>query len=293
LIISIRNSNVKNYWILLLLLIFCTDTLEYDHLTLFEEMPRMKIFLGLITVGVLISIGLSAWILLELQSVKRDLSARNQEISSAIEGLKKSGAAGPATRPTSPTPSKPQIVTISVDDDPIKGDPKAPVTIIEFSDFQCPFCKRFYDQVLPSLEKEYITTGKVRLVFRDYPLDFHKNALPAAIAANCAGEQGKYWEVHDFLFENPNKLDTTSILSATGELNLNHEKFEKCLNDNTKEAEINKDFQDGQLYGVRGTPSFFVGKTEGNKNEMTGVYIRGAQPFQVFKTEIDRLLAEK
>ncbi|MGB7292085.1 MAG: thioredoxin domain-containing protein [Thermodesulfobacteriota bacterium] len=250
----------------------------------------MKIFLGLIAVGVLISIVLSAWILLELESVKSDITARDQQISNAIEEVKRLAASRPPARPTPPSPEN---VKVSVDDDPIKGDPKAPVTIVEFSDFQCPFCKRFYDQVLPSLEKEYITTGKVRLVFRDYPLEFHKNALPAAIAANCAGEQGKYWEVHDFLFENPNKLDTASILSSTVELNLNHEKFEQCVNDKTKETEINKDFQEGQLYGVRGTPSFFIGKTEDNENEMTGVYIRGAQPFQVFKTEIDKFLAQE
>jgi protein-disulfide isomerase len=250
----------------------------------------MKIFLGLIAVGVLISIVLGAWTLRELKSVKSDLTSRNQQLSSAIDEVKKLAASRTPARQAAPTPEN---VKVSVDDDPIKGDPKAPVTIIEFSDFQCPFCKRFYDQVLPSLDKEYISTGKVRLVFRDYPLDFHKNALPAAVAANCAGEQGKYWEVHDFLFENPNKLDTASILSSTGELNLNHEKFEQCVNDKTKENEINKDFQEGQLYGVRGTPSFFIGKTEDNEDEMTGLYIRGAQPFPVFKTEIDRLLAQK
>lgn len=250
----------------------------------------MKIFLGLIAVGVLISIVLSAWILRDLKSVKSDISARNQQISSAIEEVKKLAASRPSARPVPPSP---QNVKVSIDDDPIKGDTKAPVTIVEFSDFQCPFCKRFYDQVLPSLDKEYISTGKVRLVFRDYPLEFHKNALPAAIAANCAQEQGKYWEVHNFLFEHPDKLDTASMLSSADELNINREKFEKCVNDKTKEAEINKDFQDGQLYGVRGTPSFFIGKTEDNKNELTGVYIRGAQPFQVFKTEIDKLLAQK
>jgi protein-disulfide isomerase len=255
-----------------------------------KEVSFMKAFLGLITVGVLISIGLSVWILVELKIVKTDMSARNQQISSAIEGLKKSAASRPSIRRPPPTP---QSVKVSIDDDPIKGDPKAPVTIVEFSDYQCPFCKRFYDQVLPALEKEYISTGKVRLVYRDYPLQFHKNALPAAIAANCAREQGKYWEVQNFLFENPNKLDTASIISSAGELNLNREEFEKCLNDKTQEAEIDKDFQDGQLYGVRGTPSFFIGKTDDDKKEMTGLYIRGAQPFQVFKREIDKLLAQK
>lgn len=272
-------------------LILVKDTLKYRGLTPANEVSLMRIFLGLIAVGVLISIVLSAWMLRDLQSVKRDMFARNQQISTAIEDFKKLAASRPSARQV--PPPRAQNVKVSIDDDPIKGDPKAPVTIVEFSDFQCPFCKRFYDQVLPSLDKEYISTGKVRLVFRDYPLEFHKNALPAAIAANCAQEQGKYWGVHNFLFEHPDKLNTASVISSADELNLNREKFEKCVNDKTKETEINKDFQDGQLYGVRGTPSFFIGKTEDNSKEMTGVYIRGAQPFQVFKTEIDELLAQK
>lgn len=251
----------------------------------------MKILAVLIAVGVLISIGISAWTLLELRSFEKDLYVRVQEISSSVEGIKKLSGSWPAAR--RPSPPRSRKVKVRVDDDPIKGDPSAPVTIIEFSDYQCPFCKAFYDRVLPSLDKEYISTGKVRLVFRDFPLDFHKNAFPAAIAANCSGEGGKYWEMHNFLFENPGKLDSSSMIAAAREFGLNREKFEKCLNDKKNEAEIEKDLRDGGLYGVRGTPSFFIGKTSRNNDAMTGLYLSGAQPFQVFKTEIEKLLADK
>jgi protein-disulfide isomerase len=133
----------------------------------------------------------------------------------------------------------------------------------------------------------------VRMVFRDYPLPFHQKALPAAVAANCAGEQGKYWEAHDFFFENPDKLDTDSFLASAQELGLDKAKLEKCINETGKEqeAEINKDMEEGQKYGVRGTPSFFIGKTDDEGN-MLGIYVRGAQPYSVFKQHIDELLKE-
>lgn len=252
----------------------------------------MNTYLKLIGGGVLVSIVLSAWALFEITSMKTDIVAINKDISNVLEEVKEIKTRPAQPERTQPSPAQPQNVTVSIDDDPIKGDKDAPVTIIEFSDYQCPFCKRFYDQVVPSLEEEYVSKGKVRMVFRDYPLNFHKKAVPAAIAANCAGEQGKYWEVHDFLFENPDKLEIDAILSATQELGLDHGKFEKCVNDKTdKEAEINNDFADGQKYGVRGTPSFFIGKT-GDGKEMTGIYVRGAQPYNVFKNHIDQLLEE-
>jgi len=254
----------------------------------------MNTFLSLISFGVLISIVVSAWAVFELMSMKTDIVVQNKDIASVLEEVKELKKSRPAraARPNTP-PSEPQNVLVSIDDDPIKGDLKAPVTIIEFSDYQCPFCKRFYDEVMPSLDEDYISKGKVRWVFRDYPLGFHKKALPAAVAANCAGEQGKYWEVHDFLFENPNKLDIASIASSADELGLDSGKFSKCIEDKTHETEINKDFEAGQRYGVRGTPSFFIGKTENDKKEMTGVYVRGAQPYNVFKNHIDKLLAER
>jgi len=253
----------------------------------------MNTFLSLISFGVLISILLSAWAVFELTSMKTDIVVINKDVGNVLEQVRElKSRPAQAARSNAP-PSQPQNVLVSIDDDPIKGDPNAPVTIIEFSDYQCPFCKRFYDNVLGRIDEEYISKGKVRLVFRDYPLGFHKEAMPAAIAANCAGEQGKYWEVHDFFFENPTKLDVDSVLNSSKELNLNEDQFRKCAEDKTKEAEVNKDFEAGQKYGVRGTPSFFIGKTDNGKKEMTGVYVRGAQPFSAFKTHIDKLLAEK
>ena len=250
----------------------------------------MKIFLSLIGVGVLIGIVLGAWAVSELMSMKTEIALQNKDIATVLEDLKKlKSRPVQAARPDA-APTQPQIVKVSIDDDPIKGDKDAPVTIIEFSDYQCPFCKRFYDNTLGQIDEEYIKNGKVRLVFRDYPLGFHPKAIPAAIAANCAGEQGKYWELHDFFFENPDKLDISTVIASTEELGLDKGKFEKCVNDKN-EAEVNKDFQDGQQYGVRGTPSFFIGKT-GDGKEMTGIYVRGAQPFNVFKNHIDKLLSD-
>jgi protein-disulfide isomerase len=238
-----------------------------------------------ILVLLVLSIGLNALILKELHSVKEGIRIHGERLSSAVEEVRR--IKSPSTAPAAP--EQPSEVRISIDDDPIKGDPKAPVTIVEFSDYQCPFCRRFHEQTLPSLETDYISKGKVRYVFRDYPLQFHQNAFPAALAANCAGEQGKYWEINDFLFKNPDKLDIPNILGSARGLGLNREELERCINEKRYESEINKDMEDGGKYGVRGTPSFFIGKTEGGK-EISGVYIRGAQPYQVFKVQIDKLL---
>ena len=250
----------------------------------------MKILLlSIISVAVLISVLLSAWGLYERTSMQIEIANLNNKIermSSDLSAIKTAARPGQAPAP------EPVIETVvSIDDDPIKGDPKAPVTIIEFSDYECPFCKRSYDNVFSKLDEEYISKGKVRVVFRDYPLPFHKKAIPAAIAANCAGEQGKYWEVHNFLFENPDKLDSASVISSSVGIGLDKAKFEACVNDKSKEKEITKDLEDGQKYGVRGTPSYFIGKTT-DGDEITGTFVRGAQPYAVFKEHIDEQLKE-
>jgi protein-disulfide isomerase len=254
----------------------------------------MKILLlSIISVAVLISLLISGWGLYERTSLKIDISNLNNDIEIIKADLKELKSRPAQAAPGRAAPAAQPVVekVVSIDDDPMKGDPNAPVTIIEFSDYECPFCKRNYDNTLAQIDKEYISKGKVRLVFRDYPLAFHKKAVPAAMAANCAGEQGKYWETHDFLFENPDKLDIPAIIDASGELGLDKDKFEACVNDKSKEAEITKDFKDGQKYGVRGTPSFFIGRT-GDGKEFKGTFVRGAQPYSVFKEHIDEQLKE-
>ena len=184
-------------------------------------------------------------------------------------------------------------VKISADNDPIIGNPDAPITIIEFSDFQCPFCARFHVQTLPSIYEEYIDQGKVKLVFRDFPIQsIHPNALAASVAAECANEQGKFKEMHDRLFDNQNewnKLETSSALSLFNnyavEMQVEQDTFSSCITSGKYLDEIRKDLEDGRNYGVSGTPGFFVGN-----DEIGYVELKGAQPFDSFKKVIDAQL---
>ena len=159
-----------------------------------------------------------------------------------------------------------------VEEDSVKGDLNAPITIVEFSDYECSFCAKFYSETYSQLKEEYIDTGKVKLIFRDFPLSFHQNAQKAAEAAECAGEQGKYYEMHDKLFD--------SFKQYAKELDLNTNTFDICLDSNQMASEVQKDMRDGQSAGVRGTPAFFI----------NGELITGAQPYSVFKQKIDSLL---
>lgn len=182
---------------------------------------------------------------------------------------------------------------ISTDNDPVIGKLDAPITIIEFSDFQCPFCARFHIDTLPSIMNEYIKNGQVKLVFRDFPIQsIHPNALPASVAAECANEQGKFKEMHDLLFENQrewNNQNTNDVISTfnqyASKMNLEEEEFDSCLRNGKYIEEIQKDLDDGRAYGISGTPGFFVG------NDQIGfIELKGAQPFENFKKVIDSQL---
>lgn len=152
-------------------------------------------------------------------------------------------------------PLDPPTVEVSVDDDPSKGPKTAPVTIVEFSDFQCPACRNA-DARIADLLKQF--EGKVHFVYRDFPLTRHKDAMPASVAANCAKEQGKYWEFHELLFQNQNQLKPADFTRHAQTLKLDMEKFATCQQDPKWVAEVNKDLEDGEKAGVNSTPSFFV-----------------------------------
>jgi len=166
------------------------------------------------------------------------------------------------------------------------------VTIIEFSDFQCPFCLRFWNETLPQIKQEY--EGKVRFVYRDFPLtSIHEWAQKAAEAAECADDQNKFWEYHDLIFANQSalnqQLDTeglSAVLTTFGgyasDLGLDTAAFNDCLDSGKYTSEVQKDVQDGQSYGVTGTPAFFI----------NGQLVSGAQPFASFKTVIDAALEQ-
>ncbi|MBI2208645.1 DsbA family protein [Candidatus Woesearchaeota archaeon] len=172
---------------------------------------------------------------------------------------------------------------IDLDDDPVLGDKNAPVTIVSFEDYQCPFCGRAFQQTFPLIKKDYIDTGKVKYVYRDFPLSFHPEAQPAAEAAECADEQGKYWEYHDGIFENQATMGRDLYLNLAKELNLDVNKFTQCIDTGKYRQEVQDDFAYGSQVGVSGTPTFFI----------NGIQLVGAQPYQAFKQVIDAELANQ
>jgi len=163
-----------------------------------------------------------------------------------------------------------------------KGDQNAKITIIEFSDFQCPYCARYVTETFPQIEKEYIATGKVFYVFHQYPLPFHQYAQKAAESAECAGEQDKFWEMHDKLFANQDKLTEVDLKGYAANLGLDTSKFNTCLSSGQFTDSVQADMELGQSMGVNGTPSFFI----------NGKFVSGAQPFESFKAIIDAELGK-
>lgn len=213
-------------------------------------------------------------------------------VAGAAQGTNNAQPVAPAAQPEQPTKG-----VASVDDDPVLGDKNAPVTIIEFSDYECPFCKRHFDQTLPQLIKEYIDTGKAKLVFRDLPLSFHDPmATKEAVAANCARKQGgdkKYFEFHDEIFKrtisNGNGLNDEKIQTIASDLRLNLSSFNTCLQDPAQTEEVKKDLSDAGQAGASGTPTFLIGKSTSD-GKIDGDLLVGAQPFTAFQAVIDPLL---
>jgi protein-disulfide isomerase len=165
-------------------------------------------------------------------------------------------------------------------DGPSKGAAAAPVTIVEFSDFECPFCSRA-EETVTQVMKAY--DGKVRVVFRDYPLPFHPHAQKAAEAAHCAEDQGKFWQMHEKLFANQKALEPAALKGYAKDIGLDQAKFDKCLDSGEKTAAVETNRKAGEKVGVTGTPAFFV----------NGYLLSGAQPFEEFKSLIDAELAKK
>lgn len=208
-------------------------------------------------------------------------------IDSKLADLNEGGVAAPTQRDTDEPTAAPSAPTAGatkvsfdieelIEDDDIKGNEDASITIVEWSDYECPFCARFYGQTLASLNSNYIDEGTVKLVYRDFPLSFHPNAEDAAKAAECAGEQGKYYEMHDILFENGVSGGESTYLEYAEDIELDIDDFEECLEDSDIEKEISSDMSDGQAVGVTGTPGFIVHTT----NDVTASDIQNAIPPQ-------------
>lgn len=227
----------------------------------------------------------------EVQQLKKEiesLKAGQQAIRAEINSLKKQLTTQRQRR----SPVRDVNVSLNVADDPYKGMTDAKVTMVEFSDYQCPFCSRHTRNVLPQLEKNYVETGKVKYVLRDFPLAFHKQAPKAHEAAHCAGEQGKYWEMHAQLFANQKALHLEKLpqhAETAGVSDL--AAFQECLGSGKHAERIQLSMAEGNKLGIRGTPSFAVGLTEPNGSVKALKIIRGAQAYNMFQKIIDDLLA--
>ena len=215
------------------------------------------------------------------------LEDKIDKLSDDLQNLEDTMLTDPEAATAQPQP------TITADDDPVLGNPDAPITMIEFSDFQCPFCARFYSETLPLIKSNFIDTGVVKLVYRDFPLqNIHPNAIPAAVASECAHEQDTYWEYHDMLFENVAVWGPMEIPAAVEQfktyadaLGLDTETFSECLDTGKYITEVTADYTDGTSYGITGTPAFFLG------SEQTGYFqISGARPYPEFQFAIEQIL---
>lgn len=186
-----------------------------------------------------------------------------------------------------------QNVVLTIDGYPAKGSPSAKLILIEFTDYQCPFCGRHFQQTTPQIEREYVNTGRLRHIIRDFPIEsIHKDALKAAEAAHCAGEQGQYWQMHERLFKGQNALTADHVSTYAGALGLDVQSFKQCLDSNKYAAKIRQDLAEAQKLGVQATPTFLLGVAEpGGPSVKVVKMISGAHPYPVFKGAIDSLLS--
>ena len=173
--------------------------------------------------------------------------------------------------------------------EPALGDASAPLTIVEFSDFECSYCRRFHEQVMPQLKSEYIDTGVVRFVHKDLPLPFHRHAIAAAAAARCAGEQNRYWDLYSSLFDQQNCLGCKGVLAIAAEEKLNTSALQACMERKSTVTVINANRSEASLHNINATPTFVIGPTRSDDN-LDGRVVEGALPWSTFKETIDEAL---
>lgn len=180
----------------------------------------------------------------------------------------------------------------SIDDDPIKGDRDAKVFIVEFSDYECPYCAAFYNETEGQIIENYVNSGDVAFVYRDLPLSFHPYAQPQAEAAECIRAQSNdetYWEAHDAIFDRGGQLENDELVALGGELGVDEGELSDCIENGDMTEEVNADASDASAAGVSGTPGFIVGTID-DDGVVTGEVISGAQPYSVFETAIEKYL---
>jgi protein-disulfide isomerase len=201
--------------------------------------------------------------------------------------LEKQGGPSAAARPAEPPRAKLDLAGMQM-----LGSKDAPLTMVEFTDYQCPFCQRFHTTVFNDIKKNYIDTGKVRFYSRDLPLDsMHPNAIRAAMAARCAADQGQFWAIRDIMGAHPDKLDMASIMEDASSLHMNTDTFKGCVDSEKYKSAIQSDVLEAMKIGADGTPTFVIGKS--TPTGVDGEVLVGAQPFVAFDQKLKQLEAGK
>lgn len=226
----------------------------------------------------------------ELQALRESQAAIQRDLQE-IKTLLRSRPQPPAAAPPQPAPPVERVV--SIDGATVLGSRSAPVTLVEFSDFQCPFCARHERDTLPQIQRDYIDTGKVRYVLRDFPIDsLHPDSAKAHEAVRCAGDQGKAWEMRAALLSNQKDLSRTALAQRSKELGLAAADFDACLDGGKYTKSVRADVDAGAGAGVTGTPTFFVATAAADAKEVKASrVIVGAQPYATFRDAIESLLA--
>ncbi|HEX6398603.1 MAG TPA: thioredoxin domain-containing protein [Steroidobacteraceae bacterium] len=227
-------------------------------------------------------------ILLQLKEMREDISRLQQQseavksLDARLTALESAARAAPAKTARGPE--------VKFDGATPRGSASAKVAVVEFTDFECPYCARHFHEVFPKVKEAFIDTGRIRYYARNYPLDFHAGAKPAAIAAFCAGKiSGKYWEMHERLFSRKGTLSEELYRQTAQSIGIDPESFTKCLAETSSAQHVDADAQYASSVGVSGTPKFFIGRIQGNRIVDT-IEVSGARSFEVFKSAIDSRL---
>ena len=233
----------------------------------------------------------------ELRRQVEELRAGQQQMTdllTQIQSVLGGGArrAAPAARrgvPRAPQGSSDFDLT----DVSVMGSDEAPVTIIEFSDFECPYCARHFETVLPLIKKELVDTGKARYAFVNMPLPIHENAFFYSEAALCSGEQGKFWEMHDLLFQEQKTLSQDLLAGLGQRLGLDESAYRDCLVGRVFQKKVSDQFDLGYAAGLEATPTFYVGRTNPESKTVRGErYLRGVRSFEEFRRIVEQLSGE-
>jgi protein-disulfide isomerase len=223
---------------------------------------------------------------LEVEQLKKNMIQLQTDVAEMKQVLSR--------RPVVPTP-KPisKLIRISLEGISFLGRADAPLTMVEYTDYHCPFCRRHARNTLPKLFRTYIDTGKLRYGIRDFPQTaLHPDAFRLSEAALCAGDQGKYWQMHHEFMKGSGNADVSKLADNVLASKLDAQEFSACMDSNQHTSDLRATLDAGQELGVRGTPYFFIGESESTDDNklVVGSTVRGAQPYSVFKSRIDELL---